>query len=94
MALEAAPNLWDFLEKCKSKLHKEAAEVRSDSEMTDFLSRWNDPQSGVLKRLKSKPFCVRAKPGAQRIFVQMMEGELQRVELDWKEIWRSLYESQ
>ena len=88
------PDFWGFLQQCEARLNREASEVQSDAEMKTLVSRWLNPSSGVLERMKDDRFFALAKPNARKIFMDMMRNRVQQVEREWQEIWRSLHESE
>jgi hypothetical protein len=59
-----------------------------------LVSRWLNPNNGILERMKNDPLFALAKPTAQQVFVEAMRTRVQQTEREWKEVWRTLYESE
>ena len=93
VATQAFLDSWIFLQQCITRLDEEAAKVESEAQMKALITRWLDPQGGVLEKIKADPSFARAKPSLQRIFMDTMGNRVRQVEREWQEIWRSLYES-
>jgi hypothetical protein len=89
-ATQPLPDFWDLLRKYVARLDEEAAKVTSDSEMNALVKKWRGP-NGVLDEIRADPLFSRAKPSAQRIFVDVISNRIGQVEQEWN-IWRSLFE--
>jgi hypothetical protein len=94
VATQTFPDFWGFLQQCITRLDEEVAKVESEAQMKALVTRWLDPQGGVLEKLKADPFFAMAKQSAQRVFMDVMRNRVRQVEREWQEIWRSLYESE
>jgi hypothetical protein len=92
-APKMTPDFWGFLNQNIAKLDEEAAKVQSETDMKVLLDRWLHSENGTLAKLKDHPFFAMAKPSAQRVFLDTMGNRVRQLEREWKEIWRSLYES-
>jgi len=88
------PDFWGYLQQSLARLDMDAAQVISDDQMKTLIVKWLDEKNGILKEIKCDPIFAAAKPNAQRVFIEMMMNRLFQVDQAWREIWRSLYESE
>jgi len=87
------PDFWGYLQQFEARLSEEASKVTSDSELAGLIAKWTDPQVGVLRRMQDDPIFAMAKPSARQIFLDQITNRIRGIEREWRDIWRSLYES-
>jgi len=75
-------------------LETDAAKVTSDEQLNALIFKWLNEDGGILKEIETDPIFVAARPNAQLVFRHMIKNRVYQIEEAWREIWRSIYESE
>jgi len=79
-------DIWGVLQIQCAKMGKEFLKTSSLKEIADLENKWLDPRRGVIARLMNKPILVKARPSAQKVFVQYL-GHQDRNASKYSKIW-------